>query len=108
RAGRAEDRDARGLRAHLATSAREWHGREREPADLYRGPRLAAAIDWSADHAGELNALEREFLNASRAEHERELAEQRRRSRRLGALAAVAGVLLVLALVGGAVALAQR
>jgi WD40 repeat protein/DNA-binding SARP family transcriptional activator len=102
-----EDRAGRKLRAHLATSAREWDGREREPADLYRGPRLAAALDWSADHADELNALEREFVDASRAEHQRDLEEQRRRSRRLGALAAVAGVLLVLALVGGAVALAQ-
>jgi WD40 repeat protein/DNA-binding SARP family transcriptional activator len=103
-----EDRDGRRLHGHLATSARDWDARGREPADLYRGPRLGAALDWSTDHGDELNALEREFLDAARAEHERELAEQRRRSRRLGTLAAVAGVLLVLALVGGAVALAQR
>ena len=102
-----EDRDGRRLRAHLATSARDWDGRGREPADLYRGPRLAAALDWSDDHADELNTLEREFLEAARLENERELTLQRRRSRRLGALAAVAGVLLVLAVVGGAVALAQ-
>ena len=102
-----EDRDGRRLRAHLATSARDWDGRGREPADLYRGPRLAAALDWSDDHADELNTLEREFLEAARLENERELTLQRRRSRRLGALAAVAGVLLVLAIVGGAVALAQ-
>jgi DNA-binding SARP family transcriptional activator/energy-coupling factor transporter ATP-binding protein EcfA2 len=103
-----DDRAGRRLRAHLATSAREWEGRGREPGDLYRGPRLAAALDWSADHSAELNAVEREFLDAARSESEREAAEQRRRNRRLRASLVGAVVLLALAVVAGVVALAQR
>jgi WD40 repeat protein/DNA-binding SARP family transcriptional activator len=103
-----EDRDGRRLRAHLAAAAREWDARGREPADLYRGPRLGAALDWSTDHAGEPNALEREFLEAARLENERELTLQRRRNRRLVTLLAVVGVLLALAVVAGAVAVVQR
>jgi DNA-binding SARP family transcriptional activator/WD40 repeat protein len=103
-----EDRAGRRLRAHLATSAREWDQRGREPADLYRGPRLAAALDWSADHPDEPNALEREFLEASRTEHERALARQRKRNRRLRSALVGVVVLLGLAVVAGVVALVQR
>ena len=103
-----EDRAGRRLRAHLAGSAREWEERGREAADLYRGPRLAAALDWSVDHADELNTLEREFLEAARAEHERELAAQRKRNRRLRTMLAGVAALLVLAVIAGVVALVQR
>jgi WD40 repeat protein/DNA-binding SARP family transcriptional activator len=103
-----EDSAGRRLRAHLATSAREWDERGREAADLYRGPRLAAALDWSADHPDELNALEGDFLDAARNENERELAEQRRRNRRLRVALAGAVALLAIALASGAVALVQR
>ena len=51
------------------------------------------------------NELEREFLAESRAESERELAHQRRANRRLRALLAGVGVLLVLAVIAGALAL---
>ena len=34
--------------------------------ELYRGARLAAALDWAADHDPELNASERAFLDESR------------------------------------------
>ena len=46
-----EDRVGRRLQAHLATSAREWDGRSRDPGDLYRGTRLAGAEDWASQHA---------------------------------------------------------
>jgi WD40 repeat protein/DNA-binding SARP family transcriptional activator len=103
-----ESREERRFRAHLADSAREWAARGRDRAELYRGARLAGALDWSAGHAGELDELEREFLGASRAESERELRRQRRQNRRLRALLAGAGVLLVLALIAGALALIAR
>jgi WD40 repeat protein/DNA-binding SARP family transcriptional activator len=103
-----EDRDARRLREHLVAAAREWdeHGRDR--ADLYRGARLSAALDWSEQHERELNDQERAFMAASREERERELLLQRRRVRRLLALAAGVAALLVLAVAAGALALAQR
>jgi len=103
-----EDRAGRRLHTHLAASAREWDERGREPADLYRGPRLATALDWSADHNEELNMLERGFLEAARAEHEREGVEQRRRNRRLRMSLIGAVVLLAFAVVAGVVALVQR
>jgi len=103
-----ESREERRLRAHLAASAREWAARGRDPAELYRGARLASALDWSAVHAEELDELEREFIGASRREGERELRSQRRQNRRLRALLAGAGVLLVLAVIAGALALVAR
>jgi WD40 repeat protein/DNA-binding SARP family transcriptional activator len=103
-----EDREGRQLHAHLAASAREWAARERDPAELYRGARLAAALDWTASHEPDLNRLEREFLGASRAEHERELAGRRRQVRRLRGLLVGAALLLVLAVIAGAIALVSR
>ena len=103
-----ESREERRLRAHLAAGAREWAARGRDPAELYRGARLASALDWSAVHAEELDDLEREFIGASRSEGERELRSQRRQNRRLRALLAGAGVLLVLAVIAGALALVAR
>jgi len=104
----AESHDERRFRAHLAGSAREWAARDRDTAELYRGARLASALDWSAAHAPELDALEREFIDASRAEGERELRGQRRQNRRLRALLAGVGVLLVLALAASGLALSAR
>jgi WD40 repeat protein/class 3 adenylate cyclase len=103
-----EDRTGRRLHAHLATTAREWEARGQDTAELYRGARLSAALDWTTEHTLELNELEREFVNASRVENERELVEQRRRNRRLRGLLAGVGVLLALAIAAGTVALAQR
>ena len=38
----------------------------RDPGGLYRGARLAAALDWAASHDPELDATERAFLDAAR------------------------------------------
>jgi WD40 repeat protein/DNA-binding SARP family transcriptional activator/energy-coupling factor transporter ATP-binding protein EcfA2 len=103
-----EDRVGRRLRTHLAASAREWDERGRETGDLYRGPRLAAALDWSTDHGAELNTLEHAFLEASRRQSEVETERQQRQNRRLRLALVGSGVLLVAALVAGALALVQR
>jgi WD40 repeat protein/DNA-binding SARP family transcriptional activator len=103
-----EDREGRKVRAHLAASARDWVERGRNTDDLYRGPRLAAAVDWAEARPSEPTALEREFLGASTAERGRELALERRRNRRLLTVLVITAALLVLAIVAGAVALAQR
>ena len=96
-----EDREGRRLHTHLASSAREWAARGRDPAELYRGARLAGALDWAADHERELIEPERAFLEAGRAESER-------RVRRLRALLAGVVLLLALAVAAGVVALLQR
>lgn len=55
-----------------------WDSSGRDAGELYRGARLAAALEWSAEHAGRLNALERAFVGESRAAGER--ANRRLRS----------------------------
>ena len=98
---------ARGGRAgsapapQLSAAAREWDAGGRDPGELYRGARLAAALDWSAAHEPELNAIERAFLEDSRAASERS-------QRRLRAMLAGVAALLVVALIAGVVAFEQR
>jgi len=104
----AESLEERRFRAHLASSAREWEARERDPAELYRGARLASALDWNAVHSDELDELEREFIDCSRSAGERELRGQRQQNRRLRALLAGTAVILALALIAGALALIAR
>lgn len=97
-----EDAQGRLLQLHLAQAAAEWDGSGREPGELYRGARLAAAVEWAEfAGAGTLNRLERDFLRESRR-------ASARANRRLRTLLAAALVLLIGALVAGGVALAAR
>ena len=89
-------------------TAREWAVGERDPSELYRGVRLASALDWTTGHTLELNELEREFLSASREASQREAERQRRTNRRLRGLLAGVAVFLVVALIAGGIALLQR
>ncbi len=84
-----EDAQGRQLGAHLAQAAAEWETSGRDAGELYRGVRLAAALDWTGTNQerGGLNRLEREFLDASRNASNR----ANRRLRLL--LAGVAGLL---------------
>jgi WD40 repeat protein len=103
-----EDAEGRRLRRHLNQAATEWDTAGRDPGELYRGARLAAALDWTADHVSELNALEREFVTESRESSEQEAKRARRTNRRLRALLAGVALLLAAALAGGLLALVQR
>ena len=104
----AEDAEGRHLHQHLIGAAGEWRDSGRDPAELYRGARLASALDWAAEHDTELNQLERSFLEESRAASERQAERQRRTNRRLRALLAGVGVLLAAAVVAGVIALSER
>jgi WD40 repeat protein/DNA-binding SARP family transcriptional activator len=103
-----EDAEGRRLHQHLIHAARDWEDADRDPGELYRGARLASALDWGASHEGDLNELERDFLDASRADAEHEAERQRQANRRLRAVLAGLAVLLALAVVAGIVALNQR
>ena len=103
-----EDVEGRRLRRHITRAANEWDDAGRDHAELYRGARLAAALDWSADHAFELNELERTFVTESREASEREAKRARRANRRLRVLLAGVAALLVASAVGGLYAVAQR
>jgi WD40 repeat protein/DNA-binding SARP family transcriptional activator len=102
-----EDVVGRRLHAHLIRAARDWAGSGRDRGELYRGARLAAALDWVGTHGAELNEGEREFLEASRAESSREVDEERATNRRLRGLLAGLGLMLALAVVAGVVALSE-
>jgi WD40 repeat protein/class 3 adenylate cyclase len=110
-----EDVQGRVLHRHLIDAAHEWDAAGRDPGELYRGARLTGALDWARDHDADLNQLEREFLDASRAAAERDVADARRRaereartSRRLRGLLAGLAAVLAMALVAGGLALSLR
>ena len=103
-----EDRAGRQVHAHLTETAADWDARNRDPGELYRGARLASALDWAAQHDDRLNAVERDFIQSSRLESERAARRQRTQNRRLRGLLFGVGVLLMFAVVAGIVALVKQ
>jgi WD40 repeat protein/class 3 adenylate cyclase len=103
-----EDRAGRVLHAHLIDATRGWARGGQDPGELYRGARLASALDWTTEHTLELNELEREFLSASREASQQEVERQRRANRRLRGLLVGVAAFLVVALVAGGLAIVQR
>ncbi|WP_191278919.1 nSTAND1 domain-containing NTPase [Nocardioides flavus (ex Wang et al. 2016)] len=110
-----DDVDGRRILHHLSSTADAWDTLGRPDSELYRGVRLTRAVDWCSGTGASLTAVERAFLSASqaRAEVEEQSAavrarEQARLISRLRQVLAGALVLLVLAVVGGVVAIAQR
>ncbi len=100
------DEDREGLRLHrqLTEDAQEWEVLKRDEGALYRGARLAQAAEWAKAHAEEMTALEREFVEASRALQVSELEAAKKRAAQLRQRALYLAGALVLAL--GALALA--
>jgi len=103
-----EDAEGRRLRGHITRAAAEWDASGRDPGELYRGARLAAALDWRADHAVDLNDVERLFVTASRDASEQEARESRRTNQRLRVLLIGVAILLAASLAGAVFALLQR
>ena len=102
------DAEGRRLRRHITQAAAGWDEAGRDQGELFRGARLAAALDWTADHALDVNELEREFVTESRETSEREAKRARRTNRRLRALLAGVALLLAAAVAGGIVAVVER
>jgi len=106
-----DDVDGQRVFRHLAGAADAWDAMGRPQSELYRGERLSRTLAWQ-DHARpDLNDTEAGFLAASTAlsevEHraaETRLARERAANRRLRGALAGAGVLLVLTLVVGVLA----
>lgn len=103
-----EDAQGHQIRHHLSVAADAWDRLGHPESELYRGVRLAQAVDWRDRSGAELTPVERDFLDASQHQVDAELraAEQRaeeeaaarRRTRRLAAgLAAVLALALVAA-----------
>jgi WD40 repeat protein/transcriptional regulator with XRE-family HTH domain len=71
-----ENREGLRLHRHLTEAAQEWESLSRDPGGLYRGARLAQALEWSNAQGEDLNILERAFLEASQALADQESAER--------------------------------
>jgi ABC-type branched-subunit amino acid transport system ATPase component len=102
-----DDAEGRRLHRHLIQATKDWEESARDSAELYRGPRLAAALEWAGEHPTELNDLERRFLAESEALGEREVRRIRRTNRRLRTLLAGTAVFLAAALTAGGFAIFQ-
>ncbi|MCM2424958.1 nSTAND1 domain-containing NTPase [Streptomyces sp. RKAG337] len=106
------DADRAGLvmRQQLGVAAAEWAGAAHDPSLLYRGARLAAAVDWVEQSAGraEPGPDEASFLAASQTEERRRKLIALRQIRVRRALLVTLAALLAVALVAGALAFQQR
>jgi WD40 repeat protein len=100
------DEDRAGLRVQhqLAEDAEEWEELGRDRGALYRGVRLVAASEWVDRHDADLNALEREFVEASQSQAVAEAEAKRRTDRRLRRLTFSLAILLILSLTAAGVA----
>jgi hypothetical protein len=83
---------------HLRVSAGGWESSGKARADLYRGRRLAEAVEWRASERPVLEPLESSFLDASAAHHR----SGRRR------LAMMVGLVATVALIAAGLALLHR
>jgi WD40 repeat protein/DNA-binding SARP family transcriptional activator/tRNA A-37 threonylcarbamoyl transferase component Bud32 len=107
-----QDRESLLALGRLREAAASWVELDRDPGALYRGARLELALDTVGPS---LAPQEREFLDASRDARDLEAVEsaaraerQARANRRLRAQLVVIGIALVVALVGGFLAVDQR
>src|SRR4029450_5673126 len=71
-----EDRAALRVQHRLTEAAEEWEHLERDEGLLYRGARLAEALEWRGPNEDVLNEMERAFLDASVALRDHEIVER--------------------------------
>ncbi|WP_405812749.1 MULTISPECIES: hypothetical protein [unclassified Streptomyces] len=103
-----EDRDRLLLHRRLTDASADWEAQDHDPHALYRGARLAAALDLAAAGDSRLTVLERRFLDAGREAQAGETAAVRRRTVRLRQLVTLLTVLVAVAATAGALAVGSR
>ncbi len=110
-----DDVDGQRILHHLTSAADAWNSLGRPDSELYRGARLAQALEWRSRRDAVLTPDEVAFLERAEtvATEEQRAAADRARTqtrliRRLRVVLAGASVLLVLALVAGALAVQQQ
>ena len=101
------DRSGLRLQQQLRDAAADWERDQRDPGLLYRGPRLALALDWATGREDRLGAAERDFLAAGRAAEDAARSAARRQTSRLRRLVAGLTVMTVLAVAATVVAVQQ-
>jgi WD40 repeat protein/type II secretory pathway predicted ATPase ExeA len=79
-----QDRDGLRLHRHLTVAALSWEKLNRDSGDLYRGARLAQALEWfeQPENVEALNKLEQDFLAASHEFAEQEAAAREAQRKR--------------------------
>jgi WD40 repeat protein/DNA-binding SARP family transcriptional activator len=92
-----DDVDGQRILRHLSLAADTWDAMGRPDAELYRGVRLTRALEWQARAAANLNATERQFLDASQR-HDLAQRQAARRRRRAVTTSLAAGVLVAVTL----------
>ena len=101
-----EDRDGLRIHRHLTETTMAWLASGRDDGELYRGGRLEAVKEYAA--GAYLTDDEQAFLDAGVAAAEAEAEAERRRVSRLRRLALALGVVAVLAIGAGFVAVGQQ
>jgi DNA-binding SARP family transcriptional activator/WD40 repeat protein len=108
-----DDTEGQRTLRHLAVAADTWDTMGRPDSELYRGVRLAQALDWRQHSPPNLTPVEQDFLTASQARVDADLNEARQRAqqelharRRTRRLAAGLAVALALAVIAAAMAIA--
>jgi WD40 repeat protein len=101
-----DDRAGRRLHRRLTAAAHDWAAEGRTSDGLYHGRVLDSLAEWAAqdDAAPLLNAVEREFLDASLTRRSARATEERRRLQRRYQLLCLALVLFLAAVGAGVVA----
>jgi WD40 repeat protein len=95
-------------RAELGREAGDWLTGDKDRSYLLRGDRLAVFEEWAAQNPGDVDPLEREYLQASRTAEAAEIQAVRRRNRWLLMLSTGLAVFLVIALIAGLAAVQGR
>jgi DNA-binding SARP family transcriptional activator/WD40 repeat protein len=103
------------LLEHLEQAAIAWRTSGRQDADLYRGARLSAALDWRAEHPADVSADVDAFVDASNRASQAELAAARQQAEReargrlrLRRVVVALAAVVVLAVAGGVIALYEQ
>ena len=109
-----DDVEGQRILHHLTGASDAWNSMGRPDSEVYRGARLAQAIEWRDRRGTHLTDTETAFLEASSSIAQTELRSagdrataQARMIRRLRGVLAVAAVFLACALLAGALALRQ-
>ena len=109
-----DDVEGQRIRHHLTAAADAWDSMGRPDSELYRGVRLARALEWRSGRGALVTDTEAAFLDASQeaARSEERSAEERahlqmRMIRRLRGSLVVAAVLVLVAVTAGVVAVRQ-
>jgi serine/threonine protein kinase/DNA-binding SARP family transcriptional activator/WD40 repeat protein len=103
-----EDHDVIRQLRHVGAAGDGWVAAGRAEAELYRGARLESAVALLESDPGQYTAIEREFVEASRAAALASAERERRAQRRLRRGFAATAAALVIALLAGAVAVRQQ